>query len=452
MAYLHEFPEDSIFRNSIKTAPQYTISMYSGSMFVNDQRFLGINSSSAEVFIYSNQHPTPLPHSTPTGSINLYELNVGVARSASFGENSLIRPFLQKDGTYRSFKSITSGTFNHAQAGDFLFGKYPLTSSIQREFIPGIDPDSEPYRELHKHPDLYFKARKRIIALRNTLDYYLKDAPTFRYTSSIGESDTKVTFTEAYETASVNLISIPSIFFNSGIQKGSVSLKFYVTGTLIDEAQDIRQNGELVSITTTSPVSGQVVGNILYNEGFILLTCSTDIGSTNGIVSPNNDLYFGGDTYEFDTLKKAPRWIYFGAYASGTNHDLTPSPPPSASMYEMSFRGTNEVPTMTMFAEANAGDVNCSQNPTWISSSMKGWQSQQVKFDQGTFQEPQFLEIKNVIQSDFCNYEEPFEKQVFISKIGIFDKDKNLIGVAKLANPVLKKESDDFTFKLKMDF
>ena len=29
----------------------------------------------------------------------------------------------------------------------------------------------------------------------------------------------------------------------------------------------------------------------------------------------------------------------------------------------------------------------------------------------------------------------------------IFDKDKNLIGVAKLANPVLKKESDDATFR-----
>ena len=33
----------------------------------------------------------------------------------------------------------------------------------------------------------------------------------------------------------------------------------------------------------------------------------------------------------------------------------------------------------------------------------------------------------------------------------IFDEDKNLIGVAKLANPVMKKESEDFTFKLKLD-
>ena len=105
-----------------------------------------------------------------------------------------------------------------------------------------------------------------------------------------------------------------------------------------------------------------------------------------------------------------------------------------------------------MFAEANAGDLNSSQNPTWVSSSMKRWKDDKIAFDRGTFQEPEFLEIKNTTQNDFCNDQETFEKQVFISKIGVFDKNKNLIGVAKLANPVLKKETDDFTFKIKMDF
>ena len=236
------------------------------------------------------------------------------------------------------------------------------------------------------------------------------------------------------------MLSVPSIFYGSAIKKGSVSLKFYVTGTLIDECRDLRRNGELVSVTTTSPVSGQGVGNVLYNEGFILLTGTTNIGSA--------DANFGGDTYEFDGTHKIPKWIYFGAFASGNMSNLAPS----ASLYEMSFRGTNEVPVLTMFAEANSGDLNSSQNPTWVSSSMKRWKEDKITFDRGTFQEPEFIEIKNTVQNDFCNDEEAFEKQVFISKIGIFDKDKNLIGVAKLANPVLKKESDDFTFKIKMDF
>ena len=48
-------------------------------------------------------------------------------------------------------------------------------------------------------------------------------------------------------------------------------------------------------------------------------------------------------------------------------------------------------------------------------------------------------------------FDDEFEKQVFISEIGIFDEDKNLIAIAKLANPVLKKDTDDMTFKLKLD-
>ena len=45
----------------------------------------------------------------------------------------------------------------------------------------------------------------------------------------------------------------------------------------------------------------------------------------------------------------------------------------------------------------------------------------------------------------------PFKKQTYISKIGIYDENKNLIGVAKLATPVKKTEERDLTFKLKLD-
>jgi hypothetical protein len=104
-----------------------------------------------------------------------------------------------------------------------------------------------------------------------------------------------------------------------------------------------------------------------------------------------------------------------------------------------------------MFAQAKSGEVNNSQNPTWVSSSHAEWQDTSY-YNSASYIEPKQVPIKNTIQSEYHNYEESFEKQVFISKLGIYDEDKNLIAVAKLANPVLKKESDAFTFKLKMDF
>jgi hypothetical protein len=60
--------------------------------------------------------------------------------------------------------------------------------------------------------------------------------------------------------------------------------------------------------------------------------------------------------------------------------------------------------------------------------------------------------IKNTVESEFTNDTAKFEKQTFISKIAIYDDDQNLLGIAKLATPVLKKETDSYTFKLKLDF
>jgi len=59
--------------------------------------------------------------------------------------------------------------------------------------------------------------------------------------------------------------------------------------------------------------------------------------------------------------------------------------------------------------------------------------------------------IKNIGSSSFLNYNEAFQKTTYISKIAIYDDKKNIIGVAKLANPVKKTANREFTFKLKLD-
>ena len=43
------------------------------------------------------------------------------------------------------------------------------------------------------------------------------------------------------------------------------------------------------------------------------------------------------------------------------------------------------------------------------------------------------------------------EKTVYISKIGVYDKDKNLIAIAKLASPVRKREGESLSIKMVLD-
>jgi len=59
--------------------------------------------------------------------------------------------------------------------------------------------------------------------------------------------------------------------------------------------------------------------------------------------------------------------------------------------------------------------------------------------------------IKNITYGPYLDEDPPFQRTVYISKIGIYDKDKNLIGVAKTATPIRKTEKNQYTFKLKLD-
>ena len=59
--------------------------------------------------------------------------------------------------------------------------------------------------------------------------------------------------------------------------------------------------------------------------------------------------------------------------------------------------------------------------------------------------------IINVVSSSYIDPTGSFEKTTYISKIGIYDKDKNLIGIASLATPTKKTQDRDLTFKLKLD-
>ena len=405
MPYLHKFGPDDILKNRMETHPSYQFTLYSGSAYINNDRYQGLN--------------------IPNGFLSLYEYNVNRADVAAPGANkvnsSLISPYIVRDGNYLAFESITTASYSAATPGTILSASYPLTSSIRRQYLPSRvwpfpNGTSTAKTEFVTH-------RKNLMALKNTMNHY-------RYISD------KYEFVNAYVSGTVNMIEVPSIFYGSAITKGSVSLKFYFTGTLVDELIDSRQNGELIS--TRGSLSGTTVGMVLYNEGYMLLTGSGNIGNA-----------ATADDYLANGAQTQAKWLYFGAYnqtsISGSSGGYA-----SASLFSVNFQGTQKVPVMTMFATAEKGHANNSLNPTWLSSSNGNWRTS-ILTGSGGYIEPRQLAITNTIQNQYCEYDSPFEKQTFISEIGIFDDKKNLIGVAKLANPVMKKESQDFTFKLKLD-
>ena len=67
------------------------------------------------------------------------------------------------------------------------------------------------------------------------------------------------------------------------------------------------------------------------------------------------------------------------------------------------------------------------------------------------YAEPTNLSIKNIASSSYVDPPASFQKTTYISKIGIYDEDKNLIGIATMATPVKKTQNRNLTFKLKLD-
>ena len=120
-----------------------------------------------------------------------------------------------------------------------------------------------------------------------------------------------------------------------------------------------------------------------------------------------------------------------------------------SASFGLDFKGTQYVPVKTMFAHAPRGQLNYSNNPTYLKFGSSSYEA-----SSGTlaYQQSRYVPIKNIVSGTWAEPTASFAKTTYISKIGIYDKNKNLIGVAKVANPVRKREIDDFTFKLKLDF
>ena len=534
---LYKFEQNDVFKNRIKTHPRIGFVISDKKTYYN-RDILPINT-----FAVGDE----TIQQTEQGDLSLYELNIN--RDASThsppAQESLIYPFITKQGSLTSFKTISTETFQTYSYGDVIRGQYPLSSSIDVEYQAASTTD-----------------RPHIKALKNTFNYYRPLSPHYAYESSnaVGTWDKA--------TQEIKLVSIPSIFYGSSIKKGSVDMKFYITGSLVGRLQDSNQNGELVQtigpaaasaqgrvdfnnsfessydnkriiLENTSGISktfifdatgtegstgtvdgsgfiiiqidgyegdnaaigtefasgvesvsgiqisttddtfgnitliqdivgssgnttiqdpdsitglnivqfaggaadnnGKVAGTVLYNEGFVALTGSWDLSSTYT------------DEYLFSGVNIAPKWALWGQKFLAADPGAAEFCP--SSSWTIDCEGTNYVPVITMLAHAKMGDLNHSNNPTYVKPSAD--QDVEVCVDvehDVDYYENSKRELANVVKSPYPNTSGSFEKTTYISKVGIYDENKNLIAIAKLATPVKKTISREYTFKMKIDF
>ena len=412
---LHKFGKNDILYNQIKTHPSSSFFIYDSKIYYNNRA------------LEPGQNAANVPN-VPTGHVSLFEMNVdrvavtnttmtiGPSSSVSASQNvldtGLIYPFVVKGLPKVGFRDMSRSTFIHNyNNGDILTGSYQMSASISRQLFPAA------YNFNGSGP--------AGSALKNSLSFAKR----------LGEH---------YDIAGgsnvmTNVIQIPSIFYGTEIKKGTVDLKFYVTGTLAGRLQDTRRNGALIqSSGSDSGGDDQIVGAVLYKEGFIILTGSTQIGG---------QLFGDKDIDGTTRTATAAQWLHFGMGANDKVPSSFESTHGSAS-FSIDFAGTHKIPTVTMLTHANKGKLNYSNNPTYVSASQANVYTPLT----GThlYREKELV-IKNIHSSSYADPTGSLNKTTYITKIGIYDKRKKLIGIASLAKPVKKTEDRDLTFKLKLD-
>lgn len=404
----YKFKKNETLNNTIKAHPKIKFDVNRGRVYYNNLN------------IQPGAFTDNVTHTTMgSGSISLYEMNID--RPA--GE--LIYPFVTKQGNFEALQGVSKEDYvTSYELGDIIKAEYPLSASLTRDkhrpFSWTVSPSS--------------RAGSHILALQNTLNYYTALSPHYAFTSSLLKSDEISPLWNKAEQE-INLLYVPSIFYGSEIRKGTVDLSFYLSGTLVGRLQDKNYNGELIQTDGTDYAqengSGSVAGVVLYTEGIILLTGSWDMTKVT---------HDWGDGFAAHTGS----WLDFAAGAKLDEINTAGS-----ASFGINFEGTNYIQTVTMFAHADKNKLNYSTNPTFV--NYDSYQNNPVVTDKEQYTEASEIELYNTVSSSFYEYEEKFKHQTFISKIGIYDENKNLIAIANLATPIKKNGDRDFTFKLKLD-
>ncbi len=404
--------------------PEWDFFIYNSEVYINNsENISGSNSANYK--------------GVPPGFLSLYEYNLD--RTGDY-----IHPFVSGNADYKvRFRKDLKNMLGEVKDNvavlnpnfeTTLSSSYQMSASITRQYL---ELETYNYFTTNQFNQSSISHNHTASAIKNMCKQYKTINSDF--SDKLLSGSTQSPLDQLFDNE-INMINIPSIFYGSEIKKGTIDLNYYITGTLIASARDENENGKLIS--TYGNTSGSVIGYALYREGILFFPSAS--ASTSSLDSGNGITYNGS--------ADDARWIHFGHGSNEKDNggaSVTPHISHVSASYSINFEGTTYKNTMTMLCHANKGELNYSNNPTFLNvkhtASIIGHSVSQYSYQDNE------IEIKNVASSSFHKGEDEFRKVTYISKVGIYDEDNNLLMTVDLARPYKKEEKDNFTFKIKYD-
>jgi hypothetical protein len=192
------------------------------------------------------------------------------------------------------------------------------------------------------------------------------------------------------------IVHVPSLYYGRAIQTGSVRLtcNSFLSSSLMRTLVDDGRGGLYLSGSASS-------SSLDEREEYV------------GVAWPKVGNVFYSEGL---IVIKDPALLDFG--------QTNPDSPLQDDLLQVSFQGQQSIPSNVFMCRVNGAKANASNNPSFTT------------YDSGS---DKFRVIRD-------------EPTTYITAVGLYDKRRKLVGVAKLAQPIRNREIDKLNIRLKLDF
>ena len=361
--------------------------------------------------------------------------------------SSLFQTVYDQDFTLQTSNPIFDITFGLQPNGDTVASSQTGTDAAGKELFPSSS-----------------------LMMREKMDNYRQYAKTLL-------GDSTAVFTSPFNSGDISdqidvplFVSFKRLFARDQIKRETFAMQFYQSASAVGpNGQEIppdagdTQNGYIPNLNITSisgssiytdvgsstnklsSFGGQVgnivdtantsrnVGLMFYDRGIAVFdlekitSASQFVSGAIDAMSPAGIQVLGGDhTPTSGTARFIPDMVVSASIDNVIDH-ICSTRFQSGSNTAITFQNVTNINSTLIFCRASADEFNYSSNPTFVDSD-----NRIVVIDQG----------QEDTQSSFT----------FITSVGLYDANDNLLAVAKLSRPVEKSLERDLNLRIRLDF
>jgi len=234
------------------------------------------------------------------------------------------------------------------------------------------------------------------------------------------------TFAMQFYTASVIDATTPTYPDYSNIDRTSTSGSAIFTDA--GKGTQFGFGGQVGDVALSTD-SNTIVGNIFYDQGILVLDAkkaisgSQHVSGTIDAMSSLGTAVIGSNTGN-PSAKFIPDFFVSASIDDIVDH-FASCRFSSGSLTALTFQNVTNINSTLVFCRATADEFNYSANPTFTDAN------------------------GNIIVIDDPTTDRTFS---YITTVGLYDANDNLLAVAKMSRPIEKNDEKDLTFRIRLDF